>query len=647
MQSAWRVACVRIPRFPIGAVWQSDEGLRQESQQLELQLTLQAATPVPRRSLASVDAPSPRSATNTIPSPARSERPLQEPAAPDTGFTSQQHWDERCIALVEKNRIRAVSLAAGRVGLRVDMTQAQARGMCADLIVLPWNDVAIARAVTVASAAFLAASPQVTPVAGAPGLWWIGASGFGALGGERALLLALREIARRVHPDARVAIADSCVAARAATWDRGAEPGARSSGSLVPAGGCASYLAGVPLGLIPMDDELRATLQALGIRTGGALAALSAEDVERRWGDIGLSAWRLARGEDRRRPVLARGDAPRMVSAELSMSTDSMEPVLVLVRPALERLVADLVADGRAAAAVAITLTLDDAVSAMPSSGRAHTVTREVRPARPVARVAPLFEQCRSLLTAWPLTAPVTAVRVAVTATAPATGEQGDLLHTGWRDAAAAEAAFFRLRAELGTEAVVRPVARDEHRVDRSGAWVEVTEIDDMTSPRKPPVTREERSGNGSAQVTSMVTTPMSTWLDMGDDTRLTRGRIVRRVPQAAARVKEERPVRGGALEEVSEAGEEQASGNRHAVALRLLESPEPADVTLSQGWPSALHWRGSRHTITKSVGPERLAGDWWKGAYRRDYWRCRTDAPSELMLYRDDEGWWVQGWYD
>ena len=572
---------------------------------MQLQLPLVSrlpSIPAPRPSLASVDAPSPRSATNMIPFPGRG-RPSREREEPE-------HWDERCIALVDRNRLRVVSSAAGKFGLRAGMTQTQARGMCADLAVLTWDDAAVARAITSASAAFLAASPQVTPVAGAPGLWWIGASGFSGLGGERALMLALREIARRFHPEARVAIADSCVAARAATWDRAPGSGrARGIGPVVPPGGCATYLAAVPLGLIPMDDELRETLRSLGIRTAGALASLSSEDVERRWGDIGLSAWRLARGEDRRRPVLSRADAPRMVTAELSMCTDSMEPVLFLVRPALERLVGDLVMDGRAAAAVAITLTLDDATSALPSSGRAHTVTREIRPARPVARVAPLFEQCRSLLAAWPLTAPVVGVSVAITATAPAPGEQGDLLHTGWRDAAAAEAAFFRLRAELGTEAVVRPIARDDHRIDRSGAWVEVN--------------------------------------DGIDDAHLTRGRIVRRVAQAAARVKEERPGRGGALEEVSEAVGEQVSSNRHAVALRLLESPEPVEVELSDGKPSVLRWRGSRLVVMKAHNPERLAGDWWKDAYRRDYWRCRTDAPSELLLYRESKSWWVQGWYD
>jgi hypothetical protein len=42
----------------------------------------------------------------------------------------------------------------------------------------------------------------------------------------------------------------------------------------------------------------------------------------------------------------------------------------------------------------------------------------------------------------------------AVVATAPLAGEQGDLLDPSWHDPAAADAAFARLRAELGTNAI-------------------------------------------------------------------------------------------------------------------------------------------------------------------------------------------------
>jgi protein ImuB len=224
-----------------------------------------------------------------------------------------------------------------------------------------------------------------------------------------------------------------------------------------------------------MPDELRLGLQALGVRTVGAFAALSAEDVERRWGTEGLEAWRLAHGDDARRPVLARVSDHPLVEAELAMPATAMEPILFLVRAALERLTTQLVARGQAVAALSITLSLDDSRGALPTSAlaRPHTVTREVRLARPVARVAPLFERCRALLDSWSLTAPVVGVGVGIVAAAPLSGEQGDLLQTTWHDAAALDAALARLRAELGPNVVVKPIARDAHVPERRGAWVE------------------------------------------------------------------------------------------------------------------------------------------------------------------------------
>ncbi|HEX3157258.1 MAG TPA: hypothetical protein VHQ45_01980, partial [Gemmatimonadaceae bacterium] len=132
-----------------------------------------------------------------------------------------------------------MTAAAGRLHVRAGMTVAAARADCARLEVLPWDDVAVAQALVRATAALLIASPHVTPVAGAPGMWWVGAGGFDGVGGERGLTRALLRLARTWHPRARVAVADSCVAARAATWaDHG-----DAAIYVVPRGGCAEYLA--------------------------------------------------------------------------------------------------------------------------------------------------------------------------------------------------------------------------------------------------------------------------------------------------------------------------------------------------------------------------------------------------------------------
>lgn len=514
--TATRTACVRIPRFPIGAIYNA-------------------------------------SATDD----------------------AAQHWDGLPIALLEGTTLRTLTTAASRTGVRAGMTVAQARSRCASLSILPWDTRTIGREIARTSAAFLAASPQVSPERDTPGLWWIGAEGFDAIGGESGLARALLRIARVWHPLSRVAVADSCVTARAATWSARATQGP----VIVPTGEDATYLANIPIALLPMEDEMREALLALGLRTIGALAALDPLDVERRWGSEGLLTWRLARGQDTRRPSLAFPDDQHRISHELAMSTPTIEPVLFLLRPSLDRLVRTLAAEGRAVSTIAITLTLDTGLTL----GRPQTVTREVRPARPVARVAPLFERCRALLEQWELPGPICGVEIAIAESAPAMAEQGDLLAGAWRDPAAAEAALDRLRATLGSGSVVRAVLRNSHAPERAGAWEELYES--VGTRTQPPI----------------VTTPPT--------------------PVVAP-----------------------------APAARLLESPEAIAVTVDKrGTPIQLHWRGRRMRITSAVGPERLTGEWWHAEpFARDYWRCESEElGQQCSIYRDRNGWFLQGWYD
>jgi protein ImuB len=161
-----------------------------------------------------------------------------------------------------------------------------------------------------------------------------------------------------------------------------------------------------------------------------------------------------------------------------------------------------------AAAALSITLTLDD--------GR--RVTRELRPARPIARVVPLFERCRASLDTWTLEAPVTALELRISEAVPSAAEQGDLLAPAWRDPSAAEAALARLRATLGAGAVVRPIARDSHAPERAGGWADVEQagravpLDTLqsTKPARPlPAARLLEAPENVAVVTDRHGIPM------------------------------------------------------------------------------------------------------------------------------------------
>jgi protein ImuB len=215
--------------------------------------------------------------------------------------------------------------------------------------------------------------------------------------------------------------------------------------------------------------------------------------------------------------------------------------------------------------------------------------------------VLPLFERCRALLDGWTLDAPVIAVRVAVAAVAPLTGEQGDLLSTSWRDLGAADAALERLRAELGAGAIVRAEAQDTHRPEKAGAWKEIGAVGQEAKPHVviPSGARSEaaRGGEEHAPRIRLVREPAPP-------------------PTSAAR--------------------------------RALDPPESIDVLCDGDVPRTITWRGQRIPITRALGPERLSGDWWDDGYRRDYWRCESGM-GEMVVFldRSDDAWRVQAWAD
>jgi protein ImuB len=90
---------------------------------------------------------------------------------------------------------------------------------------------------------------------------------------------------------------------------------------LVDADAAEGFVGRMAIGRLGLDAGVADELEALGIRTAGALAALPLPAVADRFGPEGIAAWRLARGEDETYV------APRMPPEPLRRWLDFPEPV--------------------------------------------------------------------------------------------------------------------------------------------------------------------------------------------------------------------------------------------------------------------------------------------------------------------------------
>jgi protein ImuB len=131
--------------------------------------------------------------------------------------------------------------------------------------------------------------------------------------------------------------------------------------TVIPPGQEAARLASLPLYLLGGSPEFAATMDAWGIRTFGAFAALPPLGIAARLGDEGLSLRRLARGEGDR--LLRLSDPPLEFQEELELDdpVELLEPLLFLLSQVLHMLCARLSAHSLAANEIHLLLNLERA----------------------------------------------------------------------------------------------------------------------------------------------------------------------------------------------------------------------------------------------------------------------------------------------
>jgi len=361
----------------------------------------------------------------------------------------------RPVALWEARGNRAVLVAcspeAREAGVAPGMSRPEARALCHPLEILPLDPPAELAALEALAGEALALSPLVSldvPL----GLFVEAASSAHLFGGESGLLAALRTLAAGRGHLARAAVSDGPRLARLVALHR------RGEGIVVPPGQGARAVAGLPLPVLGLGDELLRRLGVLGLATLGDLARLPLATLPRRFGDEGVALARLARGDD---PFVPPAFVPGGLIAEaleLEAPLDTLEPVLFALKRLLDRVELRLRARGAATTRLGVRLGLDD--------GTAHEA--EVPLAYPFRAAGSLLRIARARLQQDQLTAPVVRVAVTVLEEAPLRESSADLFRRGGSHEEGVAELVARLGAALGGDAVFAVQPRDVHRPEEA-----------------------------------------------------------------------------------------------------------------------------------------------------------------------------------
>jgi protein ImuB len=219
-----------------------------------------------------------------------------------------------------------------------------------------------------------------------------------------------------------------------------------------------------------VDAQVHDAFGAFGLLTLGEVARLEPAQVVTRLGARGLRAQRLARGEDDTRflPALV----PELVEEVRILETpaEAFEPLLFVLKGAVDMLCARL--RGRCRAAVRLTLTL----LLEPDGPRAVPLVL----ARPSAEPKLLLDLVRHRLEDLRLPAPVATVVLTVDESCEDRGHQRVLGALPEGDAGL-ESVLARLATALGPHALSSPRAAEDHRPEAARAL----------APFRPPIAEQ------------------------------------------------------------------------------------------------------------------------------------------------------------
>jgi nucleotidyltransferase/DNA polymerase involved in DNA repair len=574
------------------------------------------------------------------------------------------------VAVAEGAQRREIACAsADAIGVHAGMTPKQARAACHNLAVIARDFAAERAAGEELLDALETCSPDVEGAA--PGLYFFDASGLPA--GEAAALGAAVALADALgYAGAVAAAADGKFAARCAALVAGVGV------SVVPPGGNATFLAALPVSLLPLAPGDGERFDLLGLRTLGSIAALPTAPLAARFGERARAYARLARGDDRELLRPRRVQTPYEERIAFDGVVERLEALFFALRGCIAAVATRLAGAAQVCDRVDIVLELEDVVrpsapsahSAMPAPG---TPAPDVRMAcagdAPSLASGSLSRSASSSLS--PSMAPLL-VRRPVARHASAPDAVPAMPKAEASEAARAAGAERRslvipkLRRVPGAGIAEDADGADGARMPTAIIAVALAEptasaatIFDLAR-----IALEARIGQGAVTaVTARVLPcadppPQLTLFDGGSGSRraalaatlarlqaaLDRNAVVTMSPTPT---RSRLPERMQRAEPVTSPREFDKAGSD--VRLKPAASEKPA------AWAPALRLVDPPKRIEQPAagaacaGPFRLSECWWERPVERDYYQLASISDGLLLVFHDlrDGQWYVQGIFD
>jgi len=349
----------------------------------------------------------------------------------------------------------ATNRQARAVGVQGAMSRLQAESFAGIAVIRRVRDCED-QALAILHVAACLFSPRIEAVNNYPGTFVLDIQGMSSLYGDEARLAnKLRQRIMAAGFLANVAVSQNFHTALCLA--RG-----RTGVSIVSPGDEARALGALPLEVLDLETEQAETFRLWGLRTCAELAALAETDLLARMGHAGKRLHSLARGEwpHLMIPLETSFESELVEKVELDHPVETLEPLLFLLAPMIDQLLARTLSRSRAIALLQVILKL-----ARDAHDQFPTHQRVVRPALPLQDVRALLKLVQLDLETHPPNAAIVALELRAESAKPHRAQHGLFLPQA-PEPGRLEVMLARLRKLLGDERVGSPELLDEHRPD-------------------------------------------------------------------------------------------------------------------------------------------------------------------------------------